>query len=131
MRPWVLEAWLVLALGSSLGFLTLSSWPAYRDYALWDPGNAGLYGAALLVGALLALGFRELSWALAAAGAVGLLAVLVPVGASAVTSHLLGTTSLLDVIMFAAIRQAIFRWLSLLVFSLFGLVLGLILRDRR
>ncbi len=116
--------------GLVLGFFTLSQWPPYSGYFPLDLDGWVLMVVAAVVGALPALIFARASVGLAGGIVLVLVACGVPVAASVVTSYLLGTTDLLDVILYSSIQRAIGQAVALFVFVIVGFAMGMTIEAR-
>lgn len=116
----------VICLGIILGFLTLGRWPSYDHYTPVAVTEWTLYGFAIVAGITVALFAEEGSAGLVGVLIMVVIAVCVPVGATAVTASVLGTTDLVDIALYSAIQRAFTRSISLIVFTTAGLVLGVV-----
>lgn len=121
--------WLMIVLSALiLGFVTLSQWPPYNDFTPfvippWVPD-----AAAVLFGVLTALLFEDGPVALGAAVVLLMLSISLPVAATAVSSYLLGTTAMIDLILYMSLQRAFGQSVALFIFIIVGLALGIIAR---
>ncbi len=120
----------VVAAGLVLGFLVISQWPPYHHHTPMVVPGWALTVFALLLGGLPAYLFEHASAGLCAEMVLIVVAVAVPVAASVATSFMLGTTALLDVILYSAIQRALGQSISLFVLVISGFALGLVIRLR-
>ncbi|MFO8060299.1 MAG: hypothetical protein R6U70_06555 [Bacillota bacterium] len=123
--------WLaVIFIGVILGFLTMTRWSPYDDYAPVAVDEWVLAAACVLGGAIVVLLFEEGPQHAVAAGVLLVSAVFFPVVATIITSHLLGTTAVLDIIIYAALQRGLGRAIQLFVCIVLGVALGMFARMR-
>jgi len=128
MSERIIDWGIVAAGGLLLGFLVVSQWAPYDLHTpMVVPGWVLTLGS-LIMGAILAFLFEQATTSLASVMVLIVVTVSVPVTASVVTSHLLGTTELLDVIIYSSIQRAIGQSVMLFVMLIAGLGLGMLAR---
>ncbi len=120
----------VFCLGIILGFLTLGRWPPYYQYTPIAVTEWALHCFAVLAGIAAALFAEEGPAGLISVAVMVVLAVSIPVIATAVTASMLGITDLVDIALYSAIQRALTRSISLFVFTTVGLALGIVVRPR-
>lgn len=118
----------VIFVGVILGFLTMAQWPPYDDYVPLAVGEWAVVVAAVVGGAVVVLLFEEGPYHVTGAGALLLLAIFFPVLAAVITSYLLGTTAMMDIVIYAALQRGLGRAIQLFVCVIAGVAVGMFAR---
>ncbi len=116
--------------GLVLGVVTLSQWAPYDDYALIQTDGWLLVASSMIIGTLPPLIFEKMAESLVADISLVIFASAVPVIATVITSHLLGTVELLDVILYSSVQRALGQSVALFVFTFVGFAAGIIIGSR-
>lgn len=123
--------WLVIVfVGVILGFLTMTQWTPYNDYVPVALSEWVLVAGSLLGGVIVVLLFEEGPNHVVGAGTLLFLAIFFPVMAAVITAYLLGTTGMMDVIVYVALQRGLGRGIQLFIFLFAGVAVGMFVRMR-